>query len=71
VGTWITAVVQVGKQSGNEEKGRAEHRRIQDHARATERCQHRLHGADYGQPQPCLPRICQMSRAEPSREAFA
>jgi len=48
VGTWITAVVQVGKEEGNEEQGRAEHRLIQDHARATERCQHRLHGAKKG-----------------------
>jgi len=45
VGDLITTVVQVGNGEGDEEQGRAEHRLIQEHARAAERCQNKFHGA--------------------------
>jgi len=44
-GDLITTAVQVGNEEGDEEQGRAEHRLIQEHARATERCQNKFHGA--------------------------
>ena len=44
-GDLTTTVVQVDKEEGDEEQDRAEHRLMQEHARATERCRYRFYGA--------------------------